>query len=437
MKKISSLKITLAVLGLSTVASLVGSISGTIAWYAYSTRALISYSGTSVSSSTQLQIGLKSTVAIDFAGFPITEDTDLRTTTGNVTTHYYFMNMGSGGMSSKAINHYLATNGYTQNILEPLSTYTYNTNGTFNLRNRPTTNRPESAYTAAEKSKYVHIDFVFRVLSTTNSNQTVGGQNIYLKDVETSLSTDYSSTDNTKPHIDESLRLYFDRNGTDGNNNALTDFILNPKQENNGRTKVTGPLDLSGDGIFDHGVDENLAGLPDNEYVYGEYDLIGEGTKVSDFLTNPSTTPPLNSTPYVETNTATHYGDDVNGAGSTDMTTFTAKHAAGVNYFDSRQSANIFKDSGEGSYIKPHYAEYLGKSSVLAQKTNGSYAGSMPLCRTSDTSNSHLGEFGVTIYLEGWDFSVVDSEQDHKFYLGMTFEIDPVNTNTNGGEGGE
>ena len=425
MKKINSLKLVLGVLGLSSVASLVGSISGTIAWYAYSSRALVSYSGTSVSASTQLQIGLKSAVPVDFTGFPISEDTTLR----QPNAYYYFMNIGSGGMSSNAINMYLDANGYTKNILEPLSSYTYQTNGTFNLRNRPTTNKPDLAYTTAEKSKYVHIDFVFRILATNNSSQAVGGQNVYLKDVETSMATD------TPGHIDESLRLYFDRNGIDENNDALTDFIFNPKSLNgaDGKTKVTGPLDLSGDGIYDHGVNSNEPGLPDNEFVYGEYDLVGTpAPKIADFLTDPSQTAPLNSTPYDPDDATTDNGDDVNGAGSTERTTFTSKHAPGVNYFDSRNRANIFKDSGEGSYIKPHYAEYLGKNTVLATKTNGVYAGSMPLCRTSETNNSHLGEFGVTIYLEGWDFSVVDSEQEHKFYLGMTFEIDPVTNNNNG-----
>ena len=66
MKKISPLKTAITILGLSTALSLVGSISGTIAWYAYTTRALVSYTGTSVQSTTQLQIGIKSDIPINF-----------------------------------------------------------------------------------------------------------------------------------------------------------------------------------------------------------------------------------------------------------------------------------------------------------------------------------------------------------------------------------
>ena len=46
-------------LGLLTFAGIVGSISGSLAWWAYSTRVSASYQGTSVTTSEQLQIGLK------------------------------------------------------------------------------------------------------------------------------------------------------------------------------------------------------------------------------------------------------------------------------------------------------------------------------------------------------------------------------------------
>ena len=60
MKKSKPAKLLLGVLGLATFASLVGTVSGTLAWYAYSTRATISYSGTSVNNTVQLQIGIAS-----------------------------------------------------------------------------------------------------------------------------------------------------------------------------------------------------------------------------------------------------------------------------------------------------------------------------------------------------------------------------------------
>ena len=60
MKKKFGLKKMIPVgISLLTFATFVGSISGSLAWWAYSTRAAVSYQGTSVSTSEQLQIGLK------------------------------------------------------------------------------------------------------------------------------------------------------------------------------------------------------------------------------------------------------------------------------------------------------------------------------------------------------------------------------------------
>ena len=44
MKKLNPAKFIFGFLGLSTFASLVGTVSGTLAWYAYSARAAVSYS---------------------------------------------------------------------------------------------------------------------------------------------------------------------------------------------------------------------------------------------------------------------------------------------------------------------------------------------------------------------------------------------------------
>ena len=167
MKKINSLKLAIGVLALSSVASLVGSISGTIAWYAYSTRALVSYTGTSVQSTTQLQIGIKSNTEVDF-----TTNAELieHIKFNDDPNHYYFMKVGSGGLPATIINDYLSAKGYATNVLEPLSSYAYNTGEDINLRNRPVTNNPSATKTAAEKTKYCEIPFVFRVLSANTQS---------------------------------------------------------------------------------------------------------------------------------------------------------------------------------------------------------------------------------------------------------------------------
>ena len=50
------------------------------------------------------------------------------------------------------------------------------------------------------------------------------------------------------------------------------------------------------------------------------------------------------------------------------------------------------------------------------------------ICTTADASDHYLGRATMTIYLEGWDLSVIDEEQSHKFDLGLTFEINRINS---------
>lgn len=393
MKKIN-LKFVLAILGLSTAASLVGSVSGTIAWYAYSTRALVSYSGTSVQSTTQLQIGIKSDVEVDFKDNASL--LDHVTFTGD-SNHYYFMKVGAGGMPAAIINRYLSTKGYTTNVLEPLSSYTYTTGGDFNLRNRPTTNRPYETYTAAEKSKYAEIPFVFRILAAnTVTTSYIGGQDVFL-----SSATAKAASENDGK-INEAIRLYIDRTASGKSN-----FILNPTQEEDGQTKVAGVLDLSSDGYYDH---DNNVNSPtfNHEYIYGEY-TIEEGYTEAGLLTDPTQTPA--PTTLVDLN-----GEQA-GESTLKATTFTSKHNNGVKYFTPEAMTHII----------PGYAEYLGMSTVRPQKNvnTGDLESAYAVCTTATTGNK-LGEFNMKIYLEGWDFSVIDEELTHEFYLGLTFEINVV-----------
>ena len=48
------------------------------------------------------------------------------------------------------------------------------------------------------------------------------------------------------------------------------------------------------------------------------------------------------------------------------------------------------------------------------------------VCKT-DANDNHLARVNMTIWLEGWDFSIIDEEQDHMFDIGLTFEINKVN----------
>lgn len=410
-KKISPLKTAITILGLSTAVSLVGSISGTLAWYAYSTRALISYTGTSVQSTTQLQIGLKSDVVVNFTtNSDLIEDVTFEDDVyyDDVTDpghehklyhyHYYFMKVGSGGMPAAIINDYLSKKGYATNVLEPLSSYGYETGENINLRNRPATGRPDAEPTAAEITKYVEIPFVFRVLSgSTEVLSYMEGRDIFLSGAQAVAAPNLEGSV-ANNYIHNSIRLYIDR--TNGQN-----YILNPSSREDGETKCAGVLNLTGGGPGNQYYDyDNDPSSPTylSEFLYGKYDW-----KPGKNWENSLSEPLEQSSDLIDVN---------NTGNTTHETTFTSRHYRGVKYF-----------SNLADCINPHLAEYLGTNTVFPQKNaQNELESDYAVCRTAGESGHYLGTFNMKIYLEGWDFSVVDSQLQNKFYLGLTFEINIV-----------
>ena len=384
MKKYA-VKLIFGFLGISTLASMVGAISGTVAWYAYVTRATVSYSGTSVNSTKQLQLGIKSDVAVDFPDDVVINDVPF-----GENGHYYFMNPGAS-LPASVISAYLSTKGYTTTTLEPVSSYAYATGDAIDLREAPTADKPLDTRNAASITKYVEIPFAFRVLESDLSTPTyVANKPIYITDAEAVAA---SSEDGV---INEAIRMYIDR--SNGN-----DFIFNPNKADDGKTKVSGILDISGDQVYDYANSMSDPSTYKKECLYGDYDL-GEGV---------SSLNELYSEPLAETSGFV----DANGSGIDDRrTTFTAKHYEGIEYLD-------LPTLESNNKIIPHYAEYLGTSTVFpGVNAQGELENNYAVCVTSN-DEKRIGEFTCKIYLEGWDFTVIDDELSHSFNLGLTFEI--------------
>ena len=384
MKKYA-VKLIFGFLGISTLASMVGAISGTVAWYAYVTRATVSYSGTSVNSTKQLQLGIRSDVAVTFPDGVVVNDV-----ADGVGGHYYFMNPGAS-LPASVINAYLSTKGYTTTTLEPVSSYTYATGDAIDLREAPTANKPLDSRNAASITKYVEIPFAFRVLESDLSTPTyVANKPIYITDAEAVAA---SSEDGV---INEAIRMYIDR--SNGN-----DFIFNPNKADDGKTKVSGILDISGDQVYDYANSMSDPTTYKKECLYGDYDL-GAGVISLNELYSPA---------LAETSGFV----DANGSGIDDRrTTFTAKHYEGIEYLD-------LPTLESNNKIIPHYAEYLGTSTVFpGVNAQGELENNYAVCVTSN-DEKRIGEFTCKIYLEGWDFTVIDDELSHSFNLGLTFEI--------------
>ena len=416
MKKSDPAKLLFTFLGLATFASLVGTISGTLAWYAYSTRASLSYSGTSVNNTVQLQIGIASPTKVlsvaeihaeneqiiaDAADLDDEKKQDLinrlqriedqfvefwdvvekQEWTGD-SNYYYFAPVGSG-LTSSIINAYLYSNGYATNSLVPVTSGYYSRGGAFSLKKAPYEGK-SAISSQAEKRHYATIPFVFRVIrsNTTEVNSYVEGSELWLVDAQVKA----SSVDDG--NIYKAIRMFIDRDDT-----YEDDFIMNPTAINKGLTVVGGLLNLNGDHYYDY----NDNG---DEIIYGEYETI-DGIKPS----------------Y----TGADEIADINGTGKTEVDTFTAKHRPGINYYDNYNNC-VFKTAEYESLssIAPIKDEITG---VLRNKDDNHPSS---VCKTGGATDHYLGRVDFTIYLEGWDHSVIDEELEHYFDLGLTFEINKL-----------
>lgn len=384
MKKSNTTKLLFAFLGIATFASLVGTVSGTLAWYEYATRAKLSYSGTSVSDTVQLQIGLRSDRRITSYGDDMSEEF----INGK---YYYFAPVGSG-LTSSIINKCLSANGYATNTLMPSTSGSYKIGDDLVLKKAPAEKKPYES-SPADKDCFQTIDFAFRVLSSDPNSEGpyVEGQPLWISDAVVRASDSQFDQGN----VFKAVRMYVDRQDKD-------DFILNPSATSNGETKVGGLLDLSRDGYYDY----NGSG---KEVIYGEYDEDLAQANLS---------------------TQGYAGDDevvdVNGINDParigQFDTFSAKHRRGIKYYD--------KTSLSQCGIKG--ASYLCLDTISPKRNADGYLDNKDVdnptyvCVTGGRDHGFLGEVSVTIYLEGWDFNVIDQEYEHMFDFGLTFEINRV-----------
>ena len=410
MKKNNRAKLLFAFLGIATFASLVGTVSGSLAWYAYSSRATLSYSGTSVNNTVQLQIGIaspnevltldqireelanndklddaeKQRIEASFVEF--WDTAELNTWDGD-SNYYYFAPVGTG-LSSEFISAYLKSSGYGTNSLIPVTTGAYSRGDAFKLKKAPTDVNPRIE-TPAGKECYATIPFVFRVIrsNTTTTNNFVEGSELWLTDAKVRA----SSSEDGEAY--KAVRMFIDRDSS-----YEDDFIVNPSVTAKGGTVVAGILDINGDNYYDY---DNEG----NEYVYGDYESVG-GIKTA--YAGPDEFADINGTGRV-------------GEERKDRDSFTGKHRPGVNYFENYDEC-VFKKAEYESLgsIAPAKDEVTGK--LFNKDVNHPTS----LCVTAGAAGHYLGQVDFTIYLEGWDQSVIDAEIAHYFDLGLTFEINKL-----------
>ena len=381
--------------GALVFAGFAGSISGSLAWWAYSTRVSIGYHGTSVASSEQLQIGIKTRADLSSLGMTqvwVGEDDD-ETPYVDERTSYYFCDAGTG-LQAEVIARYLRyEHQYAIDELVPVTSGSYAIDDALSLKGALVSGVPFNS-SAAEKDKYVFIPLAFRIMKYDSNNQLqpVKGENIWLSETMVEASTVNDGD------VYKAIRMY-----TEGYEATTVDDVttlspvrrlINPSSTSNtrGQTAVAGLLDIGGSGFYDtyeyNG--ENYA------IVYGESNLTQQ-----QLIAAEDEKQEVGDSGIVDFNET---GND------TEKSTFVSRYAEGTFH------------PHELSDISPKYQVYDTLGSVKPNdSSSGVLSGGKPLAATDLTNG--IADLDLTIWLEGWDHNVIDKENRHSFNLGLQFMI--------------
>lgn len=376
--------------------SMIGATAGTLAWYAYSTKATTAFRGTSVMRTEQLQIGLVDDYIAAASKYHVSDSTiytkGLTVQTISSTKRIVWAPAG-GELLNEVISEFISNSPSLNNSVSPVSSRGRTVNDALSLAQPLVVSSKVEEHdndTEAFKKNYVYIPFAFKVLN--NSNIPMANRNVWLTISEVATEAGKKT--------DKGIRTYYE------NVNAGTGFLLNPSSTSDtvGSTRIAGVLDLNGDGYFDYDPVEN------KEIVYGQYDD-SELTNGHISWSDTGWVPPVPDDPDDYSINA----QDVNGVGDLTPSTFVARHLPGVKVadysnlqyesaiYDTLNTVKPTIDSLTGDFV-----EDSGKPVAL-------------------TNSSGIGYTNLTIYLEGWDLAVDNRVIDTNFDLKLQFEVNKIN----------
>jgi len=276
--------------------------------------------------------------------------------------------LAGAGLAKEQINEYLSRKGFATDELSPLTSRSFKYGDDLTLYNTPYDYRPDNLEVAL-KEEYVQIPLAFRVINVGAERTYEANKDVWITQASV------GGREEAGFNIKDGVRVNFA--------NDDTKFIFNPSKEEKGSTPVSGLLDLNEDGYYDddHG----------KEIVYGDF------------------------TGTVEYGTALEADselDDINNTGKDIEYVFNSKHRKGV------QPVSNFDD------IVINEQEYETLKSVMPDEDDdGLYCDGLPVCNTGEDK---VGYTTMTIWVEGWDRSVVDQVYGLTFDLDITFEINKV-----------
>ena len=384
MKRIGKANIAIVTLTTMLVGGIASSVMGTLSWYAYNTRAIVSFTGTSVRRTVQLEVGI-----VDDYGYYSDEEIETYNLTKDTTTdgHTIIWNHSSSGFTSEVIGAYLSSSPYAVNRLSPVTTLsTTGVDTSITLYEAPESSKEcgEDHVTRAEDTKdYVRLPFAFKILNA--QQQAVAGQSIWITDTVCSA----------ERNVEKAIRVFVHANADDDLDSYTGSYLYRPGSTTSdlpGETVVAGRLDLDGDGYYDYNY-QNM-----QQYFYGDFD--NENPQLS------YGEPYAESSGYVDANDTGDTGDV--------GTTFYAR-----NYVGTKEPSKVGVTFNTAHYVTKN-AVYPTTNAVTGEFENG-----RPVCTTPATT-SKVGYCILTIFVEGWDHAIIDSAAGTSFNLGLQFEINRV-----------
>ena len=242
-------------------ASLAGSITGTVAWYQYSTRVQTAYVGVSGGTSGNLQIRL--------AG-------------GEWSTR----------LTKEAIQTYVSGSDYGAKVL-PITSGDMDKDDALpaNFYLNPIYGQ-DGAYATnwqkADKANYVVLPLQLRYVERDGDKE--GGANdakniakeVFLSDLL--IQEDKANTANVKEDLSDAIRFHIDA-FAEADRNTPANHTNRLISKNGGTTVTEGKLDLDGDGVLDYKYDSDKYGFGSDDttdLIYGEGSQVSFTNKVAD-----------------------------------------------------------------------------------------------------------------------------------------------------------
>lgn len=395
------------------VLSLIGCITSTLSWFTYMNRSGFVYTGTTILSNKQLQVGIliedenedivKETEEIlltnglyieiidksngDVLG-TATLSTPNRSEEVEVIKNYVsgeeptvsveeiaWSNPGEG-LSNEQITSYLIANGYASQFLRPVTSRRFATDQEEELKiyGSPYEYRPDNI-TEANRSEYCKIPLCFRVISSMDRTYRKGCD-IWISDAHA-----IGGTSSEGFNVADGARVHFASENTQ--------FIFKPAASDAGSTAVCGLLDINGDGYYDYTTNNETG--EKKEIMYGDCSDTPEYT-------------------YFESDSEL---SDLNNTGKNFEYIFNSKHGGGVNCIESYDSITVQQAQYESlSSVRPETSESLG-----------ALVGGRPVAITGD---DYVGHAEMTFWIEGWDQAVVNQIWSMQFNMSILFEINKI-----------